>query len=96
MGAQTPSGPKTTTSVHSDHVRSQAKAAKVQHRFENMDVGYQPQNPDPLSIDIGQMSSGQRMKDQEGLGEEDDDTLGDVQINDNFSIGGQPSSAQHS
>lgn len=36
------------------------------------------------------------MKDQEGLGEDDDDTLGDVQINDNFSIGGHPSSAHHS
>jgi len=47
-----------------------------------MDDGYVPHNPNPLNIEIGVSHRGT----------DEEDNLGDVQINDNFSMG-HPSAA---
>ena len=79
----TPAGTNTgkmlmNTSYSEQH---KAKAAqKAQQRFENMEDSYQPSNPNPLNIEIGPNSGSHRVL-------EEVDTIGDVEINDNFSIG---------
>ena len=60
---------------------------KAQNRVENMEMAYVPTNPNPLNIEIGLSGGSHRVLD-------DDDTIGDVQINDNFAIG-IPSAQQH-
>ena len=52
-----------------------------------MDVGYVPVNQNPLNIEIGPAGQSHRVL------QEDDDAIGDVQINDNFSMG-HPSAHQ--
>ena len=60
---------------------------KAQNRVENMEMAYVPTNPNPLNIEIGLSGSSHRVLDE-------DDEIGDVQINDNFAIG-IPSAQQH-
>ncbi len=71
------------TSSYSEQQRAKAKKA----RFENMDEGYVPVNQNPLNIEIGPAGQSHRVL------QEDDDAIGDVQINDNFSMG-HPSAHQ--
>ena len=80
----TPAGAKGKSDSVNTPMSEQHRAKqlqKAQQRVENMELGYMPSNLNPVNIEIGPSGGSHRVL------EEDNDTLGDVRINDNLSIG---------